>query len=42
MGGTLTDDEYHAVVAFLLHEHGLIPVDMAVGPASVDTFQLER
>jgi cytochrome c len=42
MGGTLTDDEYHAVVAYLLHEHGLLPVDMAVGPASADTFQLER
>ncbi len=38
MGGTLTDDEYRAVVAFLLHEHGLIPDDMAVGPESAEPF----
>ncbi len=41
LGGTLTDDEYRAVVAYLLHEHGFLPEDVAVGPASVDTFQLE-
>ena len=42
MGGALTDDEYRAVVAFLLHEHGLLPENVAVGPASLDTFQLEH
>ncbi len=42
MGGTLTDEEYHAVVAFLLHEHGLLPENMAVGPASADTFRLDH
>ena len=41
MGGTLTDDEYHAVVAFLLHEHGLLPENLAVGLESVDTLRLE-
>ena len=40
MGGTLTDDEYRAVVAFLLHEHGLLPENMAVGNASADTLRL--
>ena len=40
LGGTLTDDEYHAVVAFLLHEHGLLPENMAVGTASADTVRL--
>ena len=38
MGGSLTDDEYRAVVAYLLHEHGLIPDDMAVGPESSEPF----
>ena len=42
MGGTLTDDEYRAVVAFLLHEHGLLPANMAVEAASADTFRLEH
>ncbi len=42
LGGTLTDEEYHAVVAFLLHEHGLLPENMAVGPASADTFRLDH
>ncbi len=42
MGGSLTDDEYRAVAAYLLHEHGLIPDDMAVGTARADTFQLEH
>ncbi len=42
MGGALTDDEYRAVVAYLLHEHGLLPANMAVGPASADTFQSEN
>ena len=42
MGGTLTDDEYRAVVAYLLHEHGLLAEDVAVGPASADTFRLEH
>ena len=32
MGGALTDDEYRAVVAYLLHEHGLLPEDVAVEP----------
>ena len=41
MGGSLTDDEYRAVVAFLLHEHGLLPENMAVGTASADTVRLE-
>ena len=41
LGGTLTDEEYSAVVAFLLHEHGLLPENLAVGPASADTFRLE-
>lgn len=41
LGGTLTDDEYRAVVAYLLHEHGLLPADMAVGNTRVDTLQLE-
>jgi len=41
MGGALTDDEYRAVVAFLLHEHGLLPENMAVGTASADTVRLE-
>ena len=41
LGGMLTDDEYRAVVAFLLHEHGLLPENMAVGTASVDTLRLE-
>ncbi len=41
MGGALTDDEYRAVVAFLLHEHGLLPENMAVGTTSADTVRLE-
>ena len=41
LGGTLTDDEYHAVAAFLLHEHGLLPENVAVGLESVDTLRLE-
>ena len=41
MGGTLTDDEYRAVVAYLLHEHGLLPESMSVGSARADTFRLE-
>ena len=41
MGGTLTDDEYHAVVAFLLHEHGLLPKNVAIGLEGVDTLRLE-
>jgi len=41
LGGTLPDEEYRAVVAFLLHEHGLLPENLAVGPASADTFRLE-
>ena len=40
MGGALTDDEYRAVVAFLLHEHDLLPENMAVGNASADTLRL--
>ena len=39
MGGSLTDDEYRAVAAYLLHEHGLIPDDMAVWPQSAEPFQ---
>jgi cytochrome c5 len=42
LGGTLPDEEYRAVVAFLLHEHGLLPENMAVGPASADTFRLDH
>ena len=41
LGGSLTDDEYRAVVAFLLHEHGLLPENIAVGVASADTLRLE-
>ena len=41
MGGTLTDEEYRAVVAFLLHEQGLLAEDVAVGSASTDTLRLE-
>ena len=41
MGGTLTDDEYHAVVAFLLHEYGLLPKNVAVGLERADTLRLE-
>ena len=41
MGGTLTDDEYHAVVAFLLHEHGLLPKNVAIWLEGVDTLRLE-
>ena len=38
MGGTLADDEYRAVVAYLLHEHGLVPDDVAVGPEHAEPF----
>ncbi len=37
MGGALTDDEYFAVVAYMLHEHGLLPDTVAVGPTTTDT-----
>ena len=36
LGGTMTDDEYRAVVAFLLHEQGLLPDSMAVDAATAD------
>ena len=36
LGGTLTDEEYRAVVAFLLHEQGLLPDSMAVDAATAD------
>ena len=39
LGGTLTDPEYHAVVAYLLHENGLLPLDVAVGPGSSNAFE---
>jgi mono/diheme cytochrome c family protein len=41
LGGTLPDDEYLAVAAFLLHEHGLLPDDVAVGPSSTEPLRLE-
>ncbi len=41
MGGSLTDEEYRAVVAFLLHEHGLLAENVAVGLERVDTLRLE-
>lgn len=42
MGGALTDDEYRAVVAYLLHEHGLLPDTVAVGPTTVDSLWSEN
>ena len=39
LGGTLTDPEYHAVVAYLLHENGLLPLDTAVGPGGSNAFE---
>ena len=36
LGGTLPDEEYRAVGAFLLHEQGLLPDSMAVEAASAD------
>ena len=36
LGGTMTDDEYRAVVAFLLHEQGLLPDSMPVDAATAD------
>ena len=36
LGGTLPDDEYRAVVAFLLHEQGLLPDTMAVEATTAD------
>ena len=42
MGGVLTDDEYRAVVAYMLHEHGLLPETVAVGPTTPDTLWSEN
>ncbi len=42
MNGVLTDDEYAAVVAFLLHEHGLLPLETALDPAAAANIPLEE
>ena len=38
LGGALTDDEYLAVVAYMLHEYGLLPDTVAVGHTAADSF----
>ena len=42
MGGVLTDGEYRAVVAYMLHEHGLLPDTVAVGLTTADTLWSEN
>lgn len=42
LGGTLTDDQYRAVVAYLLHEHGLLPDSVAVGSENGAPFSPTR
>jgi hypothetical protein len=42
MGGALTDDEYRAVVAHMLHEHGLLPDTVEVGPMTEDILWSEN